>query len=112
MKYFISILLIISSIAFAHPPSRIKADFNLSEKTIAIEIEHGVRSKDHYINAIEILLNGKSIIKQSSSEQFNEDIQKYLYLLPELKENDKITIIAKCNKFGDMKREFVAQKQQ
>lgn len=111
MKYLIS-LLIISSMAFAHPPSRIKADFNITEKTISIEVEHGVRSKDHFINAIEVLLNGKSIIKQNSSEQFNDSIQKYLFLIPELKDNDKLTIIAKCNKFGDMRREFVVQKQE
>lgn len=111
MKYLIS-LLIISSMAFAHPPSRIKADFNITEKTISIEVEHGVRSKDHFINAIEVLLNGKSIIKQNSSEQLNDNVQKYLFLIPELKENDKVTIIAKCNKFGDMRREFVVQKQE
>jgi len=47
------------------------------------------------------------IITQKSSEQLTSEIQKYQFLIPELKENDKIVIIAKCNKFGDMKREFI-----
>ncbi len=111
MRYFIA-LLIISSVAFAHPPSKINADFKLAEKIVMIEVEHAVRTKDHYINVIEILLNGKLIIKQNSSEQLTDSIQKYSYLIPELKENDKITIIAKCNKFGDMKRNFTIQKKE
>lgn len=111
MKYLVS-LFIISSFTFADPPSRIKADFNISEKIVSIEIEHFVKSKYHYINSVEILLNGKSIIKQNISEQLNDNIQKCLYLIPELKENDKVTIIAKCNKFGDMRREFVVKQQE
>ncbi|HOJ50773.1 MAG TPA: hypothetical protein PKW55_08180 [Spirochaetota bacterium] len=107
-KLYIFIFVLVFYSSFAHPPSKIKFDYNLNEKSVSIDIEHKVKdAKDHYIDVIEIYLNQKLIITQKSSEQLTSEIQKYQFLIPELKENDKIVIIAKCNKFGDMKREFI-----
>ncbi len=107
MKYLLLAIIVLTfSTSFAHPPSKIQINSSLEEKTISIEVEHKVRGKDHFINFLEVLLNGKSIIKQNCSEQLTDEIQKFVYLIPELKEGDRVTIIAKCNKFGDLKREF------
>ncbi|MGC8765262.1 MAG: hypothetical protein ACP5QT_05185 [Brevinematia bacterium] len=111
---FIAILLLImmAGLGFAHPPSEIKAKIDLNERTLEVEIGHSVKSSDHYIHQVEIALNGKLIIRQDSVVQYNESIQKYVYFIPELKENDKISITGKCNKFGSLKREFVAEKKE
>ncbi len=109
MKYLLAIFLLVSSISFAHPPSKIQVSFSLEEKTVTIDVEHTVKGKGHYINFVEVFLNGKSIIKQNCAAQLNENGQKVIYLIPELKEDDKITILARCNIFGDMRREFVVK---
>ena len=110
MKFLVILLIMFCGITFAHPPSGINLDFDLEKKMVSLELSHSVKSEDHYIYYVEVSLNGKVIIKQESSKQFDENVQKYTYLIPELKENDKISIIGKCNKFGSLRREFVIQK--
>jgi len=112
MKFLVILLIMFCGITFAHPPSGINLDFDLEKKVVSVELSHGVKSEDHYIYYVEVSLNGKVIIKQESSKQFDENVQKYMFLIPELKENDKISITGKCNKFGSLKREFIIKTQE
>lgn len=107
MRYLLIFLLFATAFSFAHPPSDITIEYNLTEKTLSLIVNHDVKGDNHYINYVEISLNGKAIIKQNSSKQFDSNVQKYVYLIPEMKENDKITILSRCNIFGNMKKEFI-----
>lgn len=90
---------------FGHPPSDISFVYNLENKTVEINVQHKVKNiEDHYIDKVTIFLNGKKIIEQVSLKQLNNDTQIYIFKIPELKENDKIVVLAKCNKFGDLKK--------
>ncbi|MFN3550651.1 MAG: hypothetical protein ACK4WJ_02425, partial [Endomicrobiia bacterium] len=57
-----------------------------------------------------VSLNGKKIIKQEAKTQFDNEKQKFVYLIPELKENDKISVFAECNKGGSKKKEIIIKK--
>ena len=97
----------------AHPPTDLKIYYNLEKSEVYIEVIHPVRSKeDHYIYEIELYLNDKKIITQYSNTQFDNEKQKFIYLIPGLKEEDKLHIYVECNKGGDKKKEIIIKKQE
>jgi len=107
MRYFYILLCFISVFSFSHPASDIKISYDLTNKTVFFEVEHTVKNiKDHYISSLEVYLNEKLIIKQESSIQYSEKIQKYAYIIPDLKEGDNILVISKCNRVGSFKKDF------
>ncbi|MEO0137730.1 MAG: hypothetical protein ABIL39_08405 [candidate division WOR-3 bacterium] len=101
----ITILIIaIARISYAHPPSDIVAEFDTTNKILQVTVQHPVRdAQKHYINKIEIELNGSKIIEQKSKQQTDNTMQKYLYILPEAKLDDSISIEAYCNISGKKK---------
>lgn len=106
-------LVIFFSSSFSHPPSNIEINYDIKTKELTISINHTVRDvKDHYIDKIILLLNDKKIIEQNSTIQIDNSKQIYKYIIPDLKLNDRITITAKCNKFGTLKRDFVIKDEQ
>lgn len=101
---------IFNVLLFSHPPSEINIQFNLKNKEVKVIINHNVKNTtDHYIERITLLLNDKKIIEQISSVQIDNAKQIYIYIIPELKHKDKMTISAKCNKFGTLKKDFVVK---
>lgn len=116
MKKIILLLnsfLVFNIFLFAHPPSEINIEFNLKNKEVKVIINHNVKNTtDHYIERITLLLNDKKIIEQISSVQIDNARQIYIYIIPELKHKDKITISAKCNKFGTLKKDFVVKNEE
>ncbi|MCS7150772.1 MAG: hypothetical protein NZ928_00075 [Endomicrobia bacterium] len=112
MKVKLIILTLFSCLSFvlAHPPSNIDLILNLDEKEVEVVVFHKVKdTQDHYIDKILLFLNGKKIIEQISSKQLNNENQIYLFKIPELKENDKINVSVKCNKFGELKKEIIVK---
>ncbi|MEO0185796.1 MAG: hypothetical protein ABIL20_08380 [candidate division WOR-3 bacterium] len=100
----ITILVAMAKIANAHPPGEIIAQFDTTNKILKLTVNHQVRdSQKHYVNKIEIELNGNRIIEQKSGRQIDNAIQKYLFILPEAKIEDIITIEAYCNISGKKK---------
>ncbi|MCM8831699.1 MAG: hypothetical protein NC918_05885 [Candidatus Omnitrophica bacterium] len=96
--------------AYAHPPFDIYITFDKMTKTISAQIMHKVSNpQTHYINKVEISINGKEIIKHQISRQDNNEEQKVSYLLPDVKDNDIISIEAYCSISGKLKKEIVVK---
>jgi len=93
---------------FGHPPSDIIITFDLQKSMVMVDIMHDTRDMaKHYIKQIEVLLNGKSIIKQQASTQTSAGKQSVVYVIPGLKIGDKVAIDADCSIFGDLTKEAV-----
>jgi hypothetical protein len=98
-------------IVLAHPPSDIKISYDLSKSEVYVEIMHKVKSeKEHYIYEMELFVNGKKAIRQDATTQVNNEKQMVIYLIPGLKEGDKISFWAECNKGGELKKEIKISK--
>lgn len=98
------LVIVLPKFTYAHPPNDIIAEFDTTNKILKITVEHPVRdAQKHYINKIEIELNGSKIIEQKSKQQTDNTMQKYLYILPEAKRDDSISIEAYCNISGKKK---------
>lgn len=101
----------ISSAAYAHPPSDIKITYDSKAKILTALIMHNVSDvKKHYINKIDVGLNGKEIINQAISQQDNGISQKVSYLIPDAKAGDKISVEAYCNISGKLEKGIIATK--
>lgn len=111
MKKFLMLnFLLISKILLSHPPSDIKVDFDLENRLVKVVVPHKVKNpNDHYIYELKVTINNKKIIEQYTKQQFDNNDQKFFYIIPELKEGDEISIFAECNKFGKLTKKFIAQ---
>ncbi|MCX5711760.1 MAG: hypothetical protein NTY47_01650, partial [Candidatus Omnitrophica bacterium] len=70
---FIVFLSVVSS-AYAHPPSDIKITFDPIAKILTAVIMHNTSNTiNHYINKVDVGLNGKDIIEQTISKQDNNE---------------------------------------
>lgn len=91
----------------AHPPAYIEAAYDLKTKTVEVFVSHN--SKDitkHYIDDVFVSVNGVKKITQESSTQTDDKGQKVVYIIPELKSGDKITVKADCSKFGELSKDI------
>jgi len=99
--------MLMSPCAFAHQPSRIEA--NVNGTVLDICAYHTVSNpQDHYVEEIEVRLNGDKIIDQKYSMQ-SGDTQKAIYIIPSLKKGDEIEIRAHCNKKGEKKTQLTVR---
>lgn len=100
-------LLVISSVAFAHPPSDIKIQFDPAAKVVIATIEHSVSNpKTHYINKIDIGLNGKEIQTLTFTKQDANKEQTFALPLPEAKNGDTLSVEGYCNLGGELEKEI------
>lgn len=94
-------LLAISLSAYAHAASDLRASYKAATQTLELSFDHSVRNaQEHYIQSIEIRLNGTMIISQVATGQDTASGGEYIYKIPNLKKNDKIEITLICNKGG------------
>ncbi|MFW6149512.1 MAG: hypothetical protein ACOC6D_06615 [Atribacterota bacterium] len=110
-KFLMALLLffIVGSIAIAHPPSEVVAEFDLESNVLSVEVTHTVGGDPiHFIEKLTISHNDKEIIVQQISKQLG-DIQTFLYFIPEVEEGDEIEIVAVCNIFGDKSFKFTVE---
>ncbi len=104
---FLLFVLLFPVFLTAHPPADIKITYDLSKSEIYIEIVHKVRSaKDHFIYEMELFVNGKKVIRQDATTQVDNEKQRVVYLIPGLKDGDKVKFWAECNKGGENKKEI------
>jgi len=107
----LAMMIVLAGLAVAHPASEIIAEFDLETHTLTIELPHSVKSADkHFIDEIEIKLNGDVIITQKFMSQTNEEMQKASYVIVDAKVSDEIEIKANCNKFGKKKETIEIEK--
>jgi len=114
MKKLIMFLILsfcVSSVAYAHPPSDIKITYDSKTKILTALIIHNVSDvKKHYINKVDVGLNGREIISQAISQQDNNINQKVSYLIPDAKAGDKISVEGYCSISGKLEKEIISPK--
>ena len=114
MKKIIMFLILsfcVSSAAYAHPPSDIKITYDSKTKILTALIMHNVSdAKRHYINKVDVSLNGKEIISQAISRQDNNINQKVSYIIPDAKAGDKISVEGYCSISGKLAKEIISPK--
>jgi len=110
--FFVGLFLLFSNgILNAHPASDMLIDYDLEKSEIYVVILHKVKDpNDHYISKVEVSLNGKKIITQHIQKQIDAEKQRVVYLIPGLKEGDKILVWVECNKFGTYRKEITIAK--
>ena len=93
--------------AYAHPPSDIIITFDPETKILNAVIMHSVSNPhNHYINKVDIALNGQEIIEHKISRQDNNVSQTVSYLIPDAKAGDTLSVEAYCSISGKLKKEI------
>ena len=93
----VAVVLFIST-ALAHPPSKI--EIKQTKSMINVTVKHSVgASHKHYIDRIEVMVNGKKVVTQRFLMQTG-NVQIAAYNIPSLKKGDKVMVKAYCNKSG------------
>ena len=104
---FSLLFLLVSSLAFAHPPADVIFNYDAKGKILSIGVAHSVKdSKKHFIKEINIKVNGKDWITQDFLSQTNLDVQAASYAQVDLKKGDIIEVLAVCNQSGQLKKKF------
>ncbi|PKP23142.1 MAG: hypothetical protein CVU05_00645 [Bacteroidetes bacterium HGW-Bacteroidetes-21] len=104
-------VLIVSFPAFAHPPKKITLNADPNTKTLKINVVHPVKDTEaHFISKIQILLNGQEVETLNYTKQTSAAAEIVVYTLDEMKEGDKIEVVANCNKAGQKKASVVVKK--
>jgi hypothetical protein len=100
-------ILIFAPFAYAHPPRDIQITFDPKTKIIKAIIIHNVNNPlTHYINKVDIGLNGQKIIEQLISRQDNYDAQTVMYLIPYVKDGDVLSVEGSCSISGKLEKEI------
>lgn len=95
----------ITSTAYAHPPSDIKITFDPKTKILQAVIIHNTNNPiSHYIKKVDVGLNGKRIIEHNISREDNNETQTVSYLIPDVKDNDILSVEACCSISGKLKK--------
>ena len=104
---FLILSFFICSVAYAHPPSDIKIIYDSGTKTLKTVIMHNVSDvKKHFINKVDIGLNGKEIISHAISQQDNNASQTVSYLIPDAKSGDALSVEGYCSLSGSLTKEI------
>lgn len=110
-SFYFLFLILLPVFLIAHPPSEIRITYDLSKSEINVEILHKVKSRlNHFIDEMELYVNGKKVVRQDATTQVNDEKQLVVYLIPGLKEGDKVSFWAACNKGGNKKKEITITK--
>ncbi|MCM8816464.1 MAG: thiosulfate oxidation carrier complex protein SoxZ [Candidatus Omnitrophica bacterium] len=108
---FLIMGLMMGSNGFCHPPSDIVGSFDSQTKLLKAQIKHASSNPGrHYIERVEIFLNGKQIISHKISKQADASEQSVTYQITDIKKGDKLTVEAYCNISGVMKKTIEVEK--
>ena len=92
--------------AYAHSPKRIEV--KVIGSLIKVKVSHHVvNTRMHYVQYINVYVNGKWRVKQRFAYQQDGDYQEAVFNIPSLKNGDVLLIIAHCNKRGRLDRSLV-----
>ncbi|HNX68057.1 MAG TPA: hypothetical protein PLL75_05655 [Candidatus Omnitrophota bacterium] len=100
-------LLLISTQVFAHPPSAIKIQFDAKTNTVTAIITHRVSNPaTHYIDKVDLGLNGKEVKSLSFKKQDNNRTLTVTAVVPEAKAGDSLSVEAYCNLSGKLEKDI------
>ena len=93
---------------FAHPAKSI--ELTITGTRVDINVVHQVKDPaKHYIDQIEVLVDGKKLVTQAFTLQKDMNGQAATYIIPEIKPGSKVKVITNCNKGGKLTVEKKAQ---
>jgi hypothetical protein len=96
---------------FSHPPSGVTARFDTDEHLLTVTVMHSVKdAAKHYVDEIEVDLNGKQMIKQQFNRQTDMKVQEVVYTVIDARVGDKIKVTADCNISGKKSVEITVEK--
>ncbi|MBU1125208.1 MAG: hypothetical protein KKC84_04210 [Candidatus Omnitrophica bacterium] len=85
-------------VSWAHPPSSIEITYDPQEKVVTAVITHPVQNPaTHYINKVDIGLNGQEVIAHSLGRQDNDMTQTVSYKIPDAMPGDTLSVEGYCN---------------
>lgn len=97
------------SLALAHPPSDITITYDPATKTLQAVIIHPVGNpQTHFIDKVDVSLNGKEVLTQFISRQDNNNSQAVSYVIPDAKDGDELSVEAYCSISGKLEKEVKA----
>ncbi|MFC2061603.1 hypothetical protein ACFLUV_03745 [Elusimicrobiota bacterium] len=103
-------LAVIGGTGSAHPPSDFNIDYDFQTKILTVEAVHNVGNADsHYIDDINVYLNGTAIIKQEFKKQFDGNMQKGVYLIIDAAAGNEIKVEADCNHAGGLEKSIILE---
>lgn len=112
-KIFILALFVFicAQIGFAHPPGNITLDYDSTASRLLIDCEHIVKNNlsKHFINKIEVFIDGKKMILQQTESQTDSDHLYISYDVPGMQVGAEVTVILYCNIFGKKKAVMVIE---
>lgn len=99
--FLISMFVLSQAMIMAHPASAVEAKFDSKESILTVNVKHDVSDvTKHYIQDIEVTVNGKKAVMQLFLSQSDNKEQKCLYKIIDAKKGSEIEVIAECNKGG------------
>ena len=102
--FFIGILTLITINGKAHNPSNMSLSYNSNTDVLSVTITHNVADPNsHYIESVEIKLNGSTIINQPYSSQPSTSTFTYQYNIT-AGVGAPIQVTATCNQVGSITR--------
>ena len=104
---FFLVFLVTVPRAYAHPPSDIKITFDPATRILQAVIIHNTSNLvNHYINKVDVGLNGKEIVEHEISRQDNNESQTVSYLIPDAKGGDVLSVEGYCSISGKLTKEI------
>lgn len=92
--------------AQAHPPKDITVAYDGETATLTVTIEHSVKDEEkHYIEEIRVLRGSTELAQARPGKQTDKEQEVLKVNLPGLKSGDVLTVEAKCNIFGTLRKD-------
>ena len=115
MRYATALLVVVvvtglASSGFGHPPSDVTAHFDTGISMLTVTVMHTVNDANkHYVDEIEVELNGKKVIEQKFARQIDTNTQEAIYRIIDAAPGDKIKVTAACNISGKQRVEITVE---
>ena len=95
------------SVVSAHPPSDVELFYDLEVEELTVIVSHSSGNPDtHYVNRIEISVNGARVLTEEPPAE-NDPIVTIDLAAFELDEGDIISVRAFCSRAGDLAKQVV-----
>lgn len=103
-------LVMFSPKLLSHSPEQIELTFDNETKLLQVDAQHEVRNEDkHYVEKIEVFLNGELRIVQDFKKQESKKSQRATFLIFDAGKGDKIKVIAHCSIHGEKTNEITVR---
>jgi len=97
----VAAFLCLAATAFAHPPKVMDVSYDEQTSTLTINITHTTTNRTyHFINRIDILVNGRLAEEKTFGSQTSNTMQTYVTRLKNVRSGDSIQVKAYCNRRG------------